>query len=303
MMDSVTAAARAKVDVPRDDEVTRRAYAELEQANAELTKANAELTKANASLERTVAELETFAGVVSHDLKSPLTTIAGYVQLLTHLDPGHRFSAEYDEFLAKLGEGVGAMSTLIDDLLAFATAPQAQLRLAEVDLDALVREVVAARTDLVRHNGAGRPLPDIRVDALPAVFADRSMLRQVIDNLVGNAIKYTSPGAPAFVRVTAEVDPSGWAHIEVVDRGIGIPDGKHDAVFASFNRAHWDAGYPGNGLGLTICRLIVERHGGVIGARPNPGGGTRFWLTLPAAEVTAVASPGQVPAVGAPVQG
>ncbi len=259
--------------------------AEREEVVA-LRAAYAELQETNVELKGTVAALENFAGVVSHDLKSPLITVAGYVQLLSYLDPGQRRSAEYDDFLAKIADGVHGMRTLIDDLLAFATAPEAELQLAQVDLDGLVRDVVAARTDLCHLADADGPQPDIAVDPLPTVFADRAMLRQVIDNLVGNAIKYTLPGHAARVRVSAAWDAAGWVQIEVVDRGIGIPDGKHDAVFASFTRAHWDKGYPGNGLGLTICRLVVERHGGRIGARPNPGGGTRFWLTLPASELT-----------------
>ncbi len=278
---------RAPDGTPQGAVVVLHDITRLRDQTRALRAENAELQRANAALKRSVAELETFAGVVSHDLKSPLITVAGYVQLLSYLDPGQRRSADYDDFLAKIAGGVDVMRTLIDDMLAFATAPEAELQLTEVDLDELVKAVVAARTDLCHLADADGPQPEITVDPLPTVVADRAMLRQVMDNLVGNAIKYTAPGQAAQVRVSAAGDAAGRVQIEVVDRGIGIPDGKHDAVFQRFHRAHWDAGYPGNGLGLTICQLIVERHGGLIGAQPNPGGGTRFWLTLPASKTSA----------------
>lgn len=255
-----------------------------------------ELEEANAALTQSVAELEAFAGVVSHDLKNPLGTVAGYVQLLTYLDPQQRSSAEYQELLAGVTDGVQGMRRLIDDLLEFATAPGARLQLLRVDLDVLVREVVDAHLEMNRLGGGG-PRPDITVEPLPSVHADRAMLRRVVDNLVDNAIKYTRPGQAARVHVSAAGHATGWVHVEVADRGIGIPDGRHEAVFAGFHRAHDGEGYPGNGLGLAFCRRIVQRHGGLIGARPNPGGGTRFWLTLPASEEAAAAPPRPVSAV------
>jgi hypothetical protein len=109
------------------------------------------------------------------------------------------------------------------------------------------------------------------------------MLRHVVDNLIGNSLKYVQPGRVARVDVTAGPAPAGWTRIEVADRGIGIPDEDKPNIFESFHRAHTAAGYAGTGLGLAICRRIVERHGGAIGVADNPGGGTRFHFTLPLA--------------------
>jgi hypothetical protein len=107
------------------------------------------------------------------------------------------------------------------------------------------------------------------------------MLRHVLDNLIGNALKYVRPDAKPRVDVTASPAPAGGVRVEVADRGIGIPDLDKPEVFESFHRSTAAAGYAGTGLGLAICRRIVERHGGAIGVADNPGGGTRFYFTLP----------------------
>lgn len=264
---------------PRGAVVAIHDITRLRESELNLRAAHAELEAANIELTRTNSELESFAGVVSHDLKSPLATIQGYVQLLTHAQP-----EEFDEFVGEIARGVENMRRLIDDLLTYASAPSAPLKLAPVDLTRLVDTVVADRTDVLRRTGG--QVPEIAVDPMPAVVGDVVLIRQVIENLVGNALKYTPPGQQPRVHVSGVEEESGWVRIEVADRGIGIPEGQHENIFESFNRAHRGAGYPGTGLGLTICQRIVHRHGGTIGALPNPGGGTRFWLTLPAAATT-----------------
>jgi signal transduction histidine kinase len=183
-----------------------------------------------------------------------------------------------------MGLGVQRMRTLIDDLLAYATARNAAPEVAAVDLQAMVDDVVAVHTDRLRVRGRPDQLfPDVYVAPLPAVAADPAMIRQLLDNLIGNALKYVPPGRAARVDVTAEADEPGWVRIVVADRGIGIPPGQHEAIFDSFHRAHRGGAYPGTGLGLAICHRIVTRHGGRIGARDNPGGGAQLWFTLPVA--------------------
>jgi K+-sensing histidine kinase KdpD len=110
---------------------------------------------------------------------------------------------------------------------------------------------------------------------------DPAMLRHVVDNLIGNALKYVQTGKVARIDVTAAAGPPGRTRIDIADRGIGIPDADKPDIFDSFHRAHAAAGYAGTGLGLAICRRIVERHGGAIEVWDNPGGGTRFSFTLP----------------------
>jgi signal transduction histidine kinase len=219
-------------------------------------------------------ELVGFAGIVAHDLRSPLARITGYADFLreeatARLDPLHR------DFLERLYSGAQRMQTLIDDLLDYATAENRTLNTTTVDLKALADDIAHERL-----SGAGQPDALIVVDPLPAVPGDATLLRQVLDNLIGNAIKYTAEGHQPYVRISSR--PEGDAvRIDVADRGIGIPDDQRDAVFAAFSRATGSEGYPGTGLGLAIVHRIVERHGGRAGVQDNPGGGSRFWFTLP----------------------
>ncbi|TQS39790.1 sensor histidine kinase, partial [Cryptosporangium phraense] len=127
------------------------------------------------------------------------------------------------------------------------------------------------------------------------VHADPVLARQLLDNLIGNAIKYTAADALPHVSIRTTRAGDGMVEVEVTDNGIGIPAGQHEAIFANFHRAHPGAQYTGTGLGLAICRRIVERHGGAITAADNPSGGSRFTFTLPAAELPAV----EVAATGA----
>jgi signal transduction histidine kinase len=174
------------------------------------------------------------------------------------------------------------MDRLIADLLHFASAREARLELTDVDLRALADEVVQARQSQTTADPAVPPA-EISIGPLPRVRADAAMVRQMLDNLVGNSFKYALPGRPVQLEITAEMGAEGWAEITVADRGIGIPAGEHDAVFTGFHRAHHNVLPAGSGLGLTICRRITDRHGGTITAQENSGGGTRITFTLPAA--------------------
>ncbi|MFB9877491.1 ATP-binding protein [Planobispora siamensis] len=127
-------------------------------------------------------------------------------------------------------------------------------------------------------------MPQIYTGTLPPVRGNPPLLRQLFNNLIGNAIKYTAAGQVARVDITGEPTGDGWVRITVADRGIGIPAGEHEAIFTGFHRAAEAADtYSGTGLGLAICQRVVERHGGTISACDNPGGGARLVFTLPAA--------------------
>jgi signal transduction histidine kinase len=232
-------------------------------------------------IRRYETDLAVFAGVVAHDLKAPLTLVRAHAEAATeHLAaaPGHPEVTEGRDALFRVIRSVDRMATLIDTLLAYSTARDAPLRTHAVDLDALVAEVVQ---DRVAHlPPADRP--SVHLGPLPPVRADPAMLRHLLDNLIGNALKYVRPGTVARIDVTGDQPEPGWIRLEVADRGIGIPDRDKPDVFERFHRAHAGAGYTGTGLGLAICKRIVERHGGRIGVADNPGGGTRFHCTLPA---------------------
>ncbi|MEU4421458.1 ATP-binding protein [Actinoplanes sp. NPDC024001] len=229
---------------------------------------------------RVETELRGFAGVVAHDLKSPLTTVRGYAELIVEALNADPADLEFARRGAgKVISGAGRMERLITELLDYTAARDATLRIAEVNLRTVVDDVVTTRIDAP---AAAADRPDVFVGSLPTVCADPVLLRQVVDNLVGNAIKYTPPGQAPRIDITARTGADGAVCVQIADRGIGIPEGEHAAVFDSFHRASNGTGHPGTGLGLAICRRIVERHGGHIEAAPNPGGGTIFTFTLPA---------------------
>jgi signal transduction histidine kinase len=228
------------------------------------------------------ADLAAFAGVVAHDLKTPLATIASYAELaeeeIEERLPGPEGVSARTSLL-RISASVRRAGQLVDDLLAFTTARDAAIHPETVDLDAMVEEVIAERTGTL---GPDVPPPRIAVGALGQVHADPAMLRRVLDNLVGNALKYVPPGQPARIEISASPDGlRDWVRLDLADRGIGIPEDEKPYVFQPFHRARAHARYTGTGLGLAICRRVVERHGGRITIADNPGGGTRFRLTLP----------------------
>lgn len=218
--------------------------------------------------------LASFAGVVAHDLFSPLTIASGWTEALQEEFADGPVSAQVGlPMLDRVDEANRHMRHVIGDLLAYTVARDQSLRPGAVDLSAEIEALAS-----LRAHGPGSPLftiaPDLRV------WADAGLVRQLFDNLLGNAVKYVAAGARPHVRVTGVVD-GDWLVVEVQDNGIGIPEDQRELVFESFHRVHRD-GYQGTGLGLAICRRIVDRHGGTIRAEAGPDGtGTTIVLCLP----------------------
>ncbi|GGM97841.1 hypothetical protein GCM10010109_01860 [Actinoplanes campanulatus] len=232
-------------------------------------------------------ELTNFAGVIAHDLLNPLASVDGWTtaaaDALSDL-PAHPSLDQALADLTRSGRAAARMRGLIDGLLAYATAREAALAPAPVDLAGVVADIAEARTDAAGAVGALEPR--FTIGELPPVQVDPVLLRQLLDNLIGNAIKYTAAGTRPALTITAHRD-GNMVEIRIADNGIGIPKGQHDAIFGNFHRAHGDSGYHGTGLGLAICKRIVERHHGTITATDNPDGGSCFILSLPAALDTA----------------
>lgn len=234
-------------------------------------------------------ELASFAGVVAHDLLNPLTVIDGWSEaLLEEARAGRQVEpAEQVQRLDRIQRAAERMQHLISDLLAYTTARDLTINPVRVDLAAVASDIARARVDASRVRDL--PEPRITVDPdLPPVLAEPVLLRQVVDNLIGNAVKYVAPGVRPEIRVCArrtQGTDGEMVEIEVSDNGIGIPAGQHDQVFDSFHRAHRE-GYRGTGLGLSIVKRIVERHGGTASARDNDsGGGTTMSVSFPAARL------------------
>jgi signal transduction histidine kinase len=231
-------------------------------------------------------ELANFAGVVAHDLLNPVTTVEGWSDAAGESlaeAPDHPAVRDARGELRRVTRAAVRMRTLIDGLLAFTTARDAAMRMVPVDLAEVVTEVTIARLD--NAIAAGRPAPRFTVRDLPTVLADPVLLRQLLDNLIGNAIKYTAADVTPNLTITAERNED-MIRVRITDNGIGIPPGQHEAIFGDFHRAHRSGPYAGTGLGLGICKRIVERHGGTIAAEDVPGGGSRFSFTVPAATST-----------------
>ncbi len=229
-----------------------------------------------AQLRRREAELVGFAGVIAHDLRNPLARIAGYTDFLRE-EATRYLRSDHRDYLERVHTCGQQMTVLIDDLLDYATADNRPLQAREVDLKALVERVARERRESPHTRRA-----TIEVGALPAVDGDPTLLHQLFDNLIGNAIKYTAPDRTPRVRITGRPEPGDRWRIEISDNGIGIPEWQREAVFDPFTRADGSAAFPGTGLGLAIVHRIVERHHGTIGVDPVPEGGSCFWIILPA---------------------
>jgi signal transduction histidine kinase len=234
-----------------------------------------ERERSRAELERSNADLEAFAYVASHDLAEPLRSVAGFVALLKR-QYGDRLDDRAREFIAYAVDGVERMQRMIDDLLLYARAGTAELRLEPVDAGALVAGALRDLGTAVAERGA-----EVEVGELPALRGDPSQLQRVFLNLLGNAIKFTAAGVPARVSVSGH-EAEGRAEIAVADNGIGIDPEQVERAFEMFARIPGGAAeYQGTGLGLAISRRIVERHGGRLWVEPNAGGGSVFRLRLP----------------------
>jgi signal transduction histidine kinase len=226
-------------------------------------------------LARSNAELEQFAYVASHDLQEPLRMVANYTQLLRERYRG-RLDENADKYIGYASEGAVRMQTLIHDLLAFSLVNRKASTSGRVDCDSAMAEVVMSMGPAIQESSAR-----VTYEALPAVWAERSQITQLFQNLIGNAIKFRGKEAPE-ISVCAEKQGSRWL-FSVSDNGIGIDSEFATNVFAVFQRLHTRSEYPGNGIGLAICKSIVERCDGKIWVEPHAGGGSTFNFTLPCA--------------------
>jgi signal transduction histidine kinase len=226
-------------------------------------------------LERSNAELEQFASVASHDLQEPLRAIVGYLQLIEQRYRG-RLDADADEFIGYAVEAGRRMQTLVNDLLAYARLGTQRRPPSPVDADAALSTVLKGlRTMLAEAEAV------VTHDRLPLVLVDEGQLRTLLQNLIANAVKFRGDRAPR-VHVSAEPNGPLWT-FAVRDNGIGIEPRHQQRIFAMFQRLHTRTEYPGTGIGLAMCKKIVEDHGGRIWVASEPGVGSTFYFTLPGA--------------------
>lgn len=234
------------------------------------------------------ADLEQFAHSASHDLREPLRSI-GIASDLLALEYPHENAARAGELLRSIREGVDRMNGLLTDLLAYVHASSImQEDLPPVPAQLAVDLALKNLTAAVRESGA-----TVTVGELPAVTVRESHLTQLFQNLLGNAIKYRCPDRPPAIEVLA-TEAGGYWSFTISDNGIGIPERYHETIFGLFKRLHANSEYAGTGIGLAICRRIVERYGGKIWVESSPGKGSTFFFTIPGARHNEVVSGGEL---------
>lgn len=245
---------------------TRRARERQDEAVLDARRREVELTRSNEDLER-------FASIASHDLSEPLRMVASFADLLARRYRG-RLDEQADAYIGYILDGASRMRALIDALLAFAELRASEHRRQPVDLNAVLDDVRVNLRMVIQETGAV-----IEAEHLPVVGADPEAMRQVLQNLVANALKFRGLEAP-HITLTAEQRDGEWL-VAVTDNGIGIAEEHRERVFDMFGRLHPRAAYAGSGLGLAMSRRAIELHGGRIWADAAPGGGTVFRFTLP----------------------
>lgn len=266
----------ARVPAHRHDELGDLARGFNAMADS-LQRSREELEHSNAELKRSNAELDQFASVTSHDLQAPLTTISMYAELIER-----RHASDLNGGMVLVDGIRGATQearTLIRDLLEYSRAGRGQLDLEDHDARDLVARAIDALAGPIEEAGAHVTVHD----DLPVIRVDRAGVCRVLQNLVGNAVKFSIPGRPPEVEIGADRDASMW-RIWVRDNGIGMDSKDAERIFQPFKRLHGEEAYPGTGIGLAICERIVAQHGGRIWVTSRPGEGSEFSFTVPGAE-------------------
>jgi len=241
---------------------------------SERKEAEEQIARYAADLERSNQELEQFASIVSHDLREPARMVKSYMELLER-----RYRDELDEkanmFIDYAVDGAKRMQEMISALLDLSRVETRGGDFAPVEVDAVVERTLRALGSVIQESGA-----EVTYDRLPTVMADQAQLAQVFQNLIANGIKFRRDDEPPRVHISAEQGGEEWK-FSVMDNGIGIDEEQAERIFKIFQRLHTEDEYPGLGIGLALCKRIVERHGGRIWAESEPGKGSTFNFTIP----------------------
>jgi light-regulated signal transduction histidine kinase (bacteriophytochrome) len=271
--------ANVTISVILDEAGLRRGFSKVTRDDTEGKRKIEELQRAHDSLEKSNLELQRFAYIASHDLQTPLRSISGFLQMLQSEYAG-KLDAQADDWILRTIQATQVLQESIEDLLSY----------SRLDSDVHVFKIVPCRSvfdaavlllDAPIKETAAR----ITCDDLPIVMGDHSQLIQLMQNLIGNALKYRGDKAPE-VHVSAERKGNDWV-FSVRDNGIGILPKYRERIFEVFQRLHSQRKYPGTGIGLAICRRVVNLHGGTIWVESEPGRGSIFYFTIPEKEADA----------------
>jgi light-regulated signal transduction histidine kinase (bacteriophytochrome) len=253
----------------------------LAMSNTALERSNDELERQARELVRSNTELDQFASIASHDLQEPLRKVRTFTERISETEASN-LSERGADYLRRANASAERMQTLIEDLLRFSRVSTQGRPFSVVDLNAIGRDVLDDLSEQVERAGA-----TVNVGPLPTINADPSQMRQLLQNLISNALKFQRKGVPSVVDVEATVD-SGWMTMTVKDNGIGFDPQYSRRIFRVFERLHGRGTYPGTGIGLALCRKIAERHGGTIIAVGVPDEGATFTVTMQTERTEAV---------------
>ncbi len=271
--------ARMNVAAVRNDDRQATHYVVEYSDVTNIWQAEQALKSRTEELARSNKELEQFAYVASHDLQEPLRMVASYTQLLARRYKG-KLDQDADEFIAYAVDGATRMQGLINDLLKFSRVGTRGKPFAPTDCERVLNAALANLDLAIRESWAA-----LTRDPMPALQGDETQLVQLFQNLIGNAIKFRAPGEPPRIHVGARRVEGAW-EFSVQDNGIGISPEYFERIFVIFQRLHGKADYPGTGIGLAICKKIVERHSGRLWVESRPGEGATFLFTIPDRKAT-----------------
>ncbi|MGE5365235.1 MAG: sensor histidine kinase [Bacteroidota bacterium] len=255
----------------REGRVTR--YLAIRFDITEQKKNEEQLRRTMTELKTSNEELEQFAYIASHDLQEPLRMISSYVQLLQKR-LGDKLDHPAPEYISFILEGTSRMQELIHDLLSVSRITTRKQPFVSVDCNEILNSVLSDLKIMIAETGAR-----ISSENLPVITADPSQMRQLFQNLISNSIKFRGTSAPE-INISA-VRKNGEWEFSFSDNGIGIDPGQTERIFVIFQRLHTREEYPGTGIGLAVCKRIVENHGGSISVESEKGKGTRFYFTIP----------------------
>jgi PAS domain S-box-containing protein len=268
--------AELKVRVRQSDQLNRGMVNLMEDSR----EIQCRLTKTGRQLEAANAELETFAYSAAHDLKAPLRAIEGYIEAVLD-DYGDRLEEEGREYAGRITGVCRRMAGLIDDLLSYSHLSQSEIRVKSIELAPLIDKALENLDNRIKESSGV-----VEVAApLPMVLANRSILLQLVENLISNALTFVAPGVEPEVKIWTYLK-DGMVRLCVDDNGIGISEEDRGRIFQVFERLHGIETYPGTGIGLAIVRRGVTKMGGRVGFDSEVGKGSTFWIELPEAEMT-----------------
>ncbi|MDI6725221.1 MAG: ATP-binding protein, partial [Methanobacterium sp.] len=227
-------------------------------------------------LKRSNEELRQYAHVISHDLQEPLRTIASFTQLLEMRYKG-KFDEDAEEFMEYIVDASIRMKKMIQDLLEYSKVTTDAKEFKLINIEEIIKDVLNDLKINIENNRA-----EITYDTLPDVFGDSKQISRVFQNLISNAIKFRKPDEPPKIHITAKEDKQNNEYIfQITDNGIGLKKEYMERIFEIFQRLHTIDEYRGSGIGLSISKKIIERHGGRIWVESTPGNGSTFYFTLP----------------------